>query len=155
MNFRNHVAPALLGLLVLAGCQWGSSKGGPGVGASALGSTSLEEIRANAGLPPLEPDARLERAAAQQAGYMAGAAKMSHRTGWGKDFSTRMRENGVEGAAAENVAHGRMSTGRLFAMWMTSPGHRRNMLDPRFGHYGLGSAEDGRGQKYWALVLAR
>ena len=40
-------------------------------------------------------------------------------------------------------------------MWMTSKGHRRNMLDPRFGHYGLASAEDGQGRKYWALVLGR
>lgn len=155
MNFRTHVAPALIGLLILAGCQGGGSRGGPGVGASELGSTSLEEIRSNAGLPPLTKDAKLERAAAQQAGYMAAASKMSHKVGWRKDFATRMRENGVEGAAAENVAHGSMSTGKLFAMWMNSPGHRRNMLDPRFGHYGLASAEDGQGRKYWALVLGR
>jgi len=155
MNFRTHVAPALIGLLILAGCQAGGSRGGPGVGASELGSTSLEEIRSNAGLQPLRQDAKLERAAAQQAGYMAAASKMSHKVGWRKDFATRMRENGVEGAAAENVAHGAMSTGKLFAMWMNSSGHRRNMLDPRFGHYGLASAEDGQGRKYWALVLGR
>jgi uncharacterized protein YkwD len=154
-SHRMAAALALICLLVVAGCQNMLASGaGAGVGASASG-TSLASIRSEHGLPPLKPDPRLERAAAQQAGYMARAAKMAHRTGWGKDFTARMRENGIEGAAAENVAHGRMAPERLFSMWMASPGHRRNMLDPRFAHYGLGSAEDGRGQKYWALVLAR
>lgn len=152
---RPAAGPALVAFLLLAGCQNFSSTGGAGVGASASGATYLASIRADHGLPPLIPDARLEKAAAQQAGYMAGAAQMSHRTGWRKDFATRMRENGVEGAAAENVAHGRMEPERLFSMWMNSAGHRRNMLDPRFARYGLASAEDGQGQKYWALVLGR
>ena len=145
----------LLGLLLLAGCQNMPGLGGEGVGASASGEVYLATIRREYGLPPLKPDAKLEKAAAQQAGYMARAAEMSHRTGWRKDFRTRMRENGIEGAAAENVAFGVMSPRKLFSMWMDSQGHRRNMLDPRFGHYGLASAEDGRGRKYWALVLGR
>ncbi|MEQ1944780.1 CAP domain-containing protein [Mesorhizobium sp. VNQ89] len=151
------ILPLVLAILLsVAGCQGvspGSSAGG--VGASSSGEIYLASIRREQGLPPLKPDAKLERAAAQQAGYMAGASKMTHRTGWRKDFATRMRENGVEGAAAENVAHGRMEPERLFRMWMDSSGHRRNMLDPRFGHYGLASATDDQGQKYWALVLGR
>lgn len=152
------IAPiALLVVLLISGCQNGSGLGYPssGAGASAAGETYLATIRREHGLPPLKPDAKLERAAAQQAGYMAGATKMAHRTGWRKDFSTRMRENGVEGAAAENVAYGRMEPERLFRMWMDSSGHRRNMLDRRFGHYGLASATDAQGQRYWALVLGR
>ena len=150
---------AVLGLLVLAGCQSVFSMvtptGGNGVGASATGETYLAAIRSDHGLPTLSPDAKLEKAAAQQAGYMAQSAEMSHRTGWRKDFATRMKENGVEGAAAENVAHGAMEPEKLFSMWMDSKGHRRNMLDPRFAHYGLASAEDAQGRKYWALVLGR
>lgn len=154
MTFRIFAAGlALLGVVALAGCQGAS--GGAGVGASSSSATSLAAIRSQNGLPPLTQDARLERAAAQQAGYMAGAGRMSHRVGWGKDFATRMRENGIEGAAAENVAHGAMSTEKLFSMWANSPGHRRNMLDRRFTRYGLASAQDGQGRKYWALVLAR
>lgn len=144
----------LLGLLAVAGCQ-NLGGGGAGVGASASGEMYLTSIRTDHGLPPLAPSNKLERAAAQQAGYMARAAAMSHRTGWRKDFATRMRENGVEGAAAENVAYGAMSPEKLFQMWMDSQGHRRNMLDPRFVRYGLASADDGQGRKYWALVLGR
>ena len=150
---------ALSGMLLVAGCQSGvfSMVGGAGngVGVSASSETTLAEVRSEHGLPPLVPDAKLEKAAAEQAGYMARASRMSHKTGWRKDFATRMHENGVEGAAAENVGYGAMSQGKLFSMWMASKGHRRNMLDPRFGHYGLASADDGRGRKYWALVLGR
>jgi uncharacterized protein YkwD len=154
---RPASAFALLSLLLVAGCQNTFSMIAPkgGVGASATGETYLTSIRTDHGLPPLTRDDRLEKAAAQQAGYMARASEMSHRTGWRKDFATRMKENGVEGAAAENVAHGAMDPEKLFQMWMDSKGHRRNMLDPRFAHYGLASAEDGQGRKYWALVLGR
>ncbi len=65
-------------------------------------------------------DATLEQAAKQQAGYMVGAKKMAHRTGWGKDFASRMRVNGVRGAAAENVAYGQSSAKEVLSGWMTS-----------------------------------
>ncbi|MEP9389226.1 CAP domain-containing protein [Mesorhizobium sp. KR9-304] len=157
---RPVAAIALIALLATAGCQnvfsMVSPKGvGEGVGASTTGEMYLTSIRTEHGLPALVPDRKLERAAAQQAAYMARADAMSHRTGWRKDFATRMKENGVEGAAAENVAHGAMDPEKLFSMWMDSKGHRRNMLDPRFARYGLASAEDGQGRKYWALVLGR
>ena len=150
---------ALLALLFTAGCQNMLALGGGsgGVGASASGEIYLDAIRSEHGLPPLKPDAKLEKAAAQQAGYMARAAEMSHRTGWRKDFATRIRGNGIEGAAAENLAHGRMDMSKLFDMWMNSQGHRRNMLDPRFSRFGLAYARkaEGSDEKYWALVLGR
>ena len=86
---------------------------------------------------------------------MARSGKMEHTTGPGLDFVTRMRRDGVAAPAAENLAHGRMEPQRLFSMWMASPGHRTNMLDPRFSRYGLAHASDGNGQRYWALVLGR
>jgi uncharacterized protein YkwD len=38
-------------------------------------------------------------------------------------------------------------------MWMDSPSHRRNMLDRRFNHFGVASATDGEGKRYWSMVL--
>jgi uncharacterized protein YkwD len=160
---RPAAALALLGLLAVAGCQNGFSMVDPRSGSAALdsvgASASAEEvlgaIRKEHRLPPLAPDPLLEQAARQQAGYMASAGKMAHRTGWGKDFTSRMRANGIRGAAAENVAYGQKTAKEVLAGWMTSKGHRRNMLDPEFGHFGLASAEDGQGRKYWALVLGR
>lgn len=145
------------GLLFLAACQTGSNVVGEGGGASTTGVTYLQTIRSGYGLPPLKPDATLERAALQQANYMARAGRMSHTTGLGKDFAARMNDNGVAGAAAENIAHGRMDQAKLFSMWMNSDGHRRNMLDPRFASFGLAyvRASAGSEERYWALVLGR
>jgi uncharacterized protein YkwD len=147
---------ALCAMLFLAACQTARTPGEGGV-ASTSAYGYLAEIRKANGLGKLEADARLERAALQQAGYMARAGRMAHTTGRGKDFASRMRDNGVEGAAAENVAVGRMEMGKLFDMWMNSTGHRRNMLDPRFSRFGLAyvRAGDGSDQKYWALVVGR
>jgi uncharacterized protein YkwD len=160
---RSAATLALLSLLLVAGCQNVFSMVDPrsasgamdGLGASASAEEYLGAIRKEYGLPPLALDPTLEKAAVQQAGYMAGGGKMAHRTGWGRDFASRMHDNGVRGAAAENVAYGQKTAKDVLAGWMTSKGHRRNMLDPAFGHFGLASAEDGQGRKYWALVLGR
>lgn len=147
---------AIGALLFLAACQT-SSLQGQGAGASSAAVGTLANIRSTHGLPKLVSDPRLEKAALQQAGYMASATRMQHTAARGRTFAARMQANGVEGAAAENIAHGRMDLDELFAMWMNSQGHRRNMLDPRFGRFGLAYMREGNGspQRYWALVLGR
>lgn len=139
--------------LMLAACQTGG--GSSGAGASGSGFAYLGDIRASADLSPLSPDPRLEKAAIRQAEYMASAGKMNHTTGWRRDFATRMKADGVAAPAAENLAHGRMSTQRVFEMWMASTGHRNNMLDARFTRYGLAYAPAADGRRYWALVLGK
>lgn len=157
MNRRLFLrSAAIFAALPLAACQSVLSLSPAQTqGASASGAAHLARIRSEQGLPVLVADPALEKAAAQQAGYMASAGRMTHDTGWRKDFSTRMGRNDIAGPAAENVAHGRMDLDRLFEMWMNSAGHRRNMLDPRFGKFGLASATAADGERYWALVLGR
>lgn len=130
---------------------------GEAAGVSASAAGTLAGIRASAGLGPLVPDAQLEQAALQQAGYMARGGRMNHTTGWGKDFASRVKDNGIAGAAAENIAEGRFDQQKLFDIWVHSPGHRRNMLDPRFTRFGLAYVRDGRDStlRYWCLVLGR
>jgi len=124
-----------------------------GAGASMTARKHMQAIREAEGLEALSPDERLEKAALQQSGYMAVAGRMEHTALRGRDFVSRMKANGVPAPAAENLAHGRMDLDRLFRMWMESPPHRRNMLDGRFGRYGLAYVEDGNGLRYWTLVL--
>lgn len=145
---------ALCAALALAACQTGGS-GSLGGGASASGVAYLTEIRTSHGLPPLAYDAKLEKAALQQAAYMARSGRMEHTTGWGKDFARRMKKNGVDAPAAENIAQGRMDMEKLFSMWMNSSGHRKNMLDPRFNRFGLAYAGEADGRKYWALIVGK
>ena len=141
-------------LLALAGCQTaGPPMGGDAV-VSADGLSYFNAFRAAQGLSAMNVDSRLERAALQQAGYMAKSGKMEHTTGWGRDFASRVKDNGIEGAASENIAAGRMDTARVFSMWENSPPHRRNMADPRFSRFGLAYVARGD-QRYWALVMGR
>ena len=87
---------------------------------------------------------------------MARSGRMAHTTGWGKNFVSRMRADGVRGAAAENVAYGDLDPPEVFSRWMNSAGHRRNMLDPAFSRFGLAYVREAENPKrrYWALVLA-
>nr|WIE89991.1 CAP domain-containing protein [Mesorhizobium sp. WSM4875] len=141
----------------IAACTSVQLPTGEAAGVSSSATGTLSTIRTSAGLPALIPDAQLEQAALQQAGYMASRARMSHTTGWGKDFASRMKGNGVRGAAGENIAEGRFDLQKLFDIWMHSDGHRRNMLDPDFSRFGLAYVRDGRDPslRYWALVLGR
>lgn len=142
-------------LLALAGCGT-TQPTGSSAGASSEGSAHLRRIRERHGLPNLSADSRLERAALEQTAYMAQSGRMAHTTGLGRDFASRMRSNGIRGAAAENLAHGRFGMERLFEMWMNSAGHRSNMLNPQMGRFGLAYTYDASGERrYWALVLGR
>jgi uncharacterized protein YkwD len=143
-------------LVSLPACQSVFNLGSEPVAIEAKsGEEALTKIRSSHGLPLLSLDPALERAAAEQASYMAETGRMEHTTGRGRDFATRIRSQGINGAAAENIAQGRYDAGGLFTAWMNSSGHRRNMLDPTFSRFGLASAEGRNGVRYWALVLAR
>ncbi|WP_176073301.1 CAP domain-containing protein [Brucella intermedia] len=112
-------------------------------------------IRKANGLPLMATDSRLEQAALYQARRMAGYGKIGHSVGWGNGFVARLRQAGIRGPAAENVASGQRSTQAVFDAWMKSPGHRKNMLDPTFEHYGLAWAtpENKPTYIYWAMML--
>ena len=125
-----------------------------GVGASRQAQTHLAGLRQANSLPALSANSTLEQAAVQQAGYMAIGGKMEHTALRGRDFFTRMKKNGIAPPAAENLAHGRFDVASVIDIWMNSPPHRRNMLDGRFGHFGLGYVADADSRRYWAMVLA-
>ncbi|WP_237684156.1 CAP domain-containing protein [Pseudaminobacter soli (ex Zhang et al. 2022)] len=149
------VAGSAVLMLPLIACSTSSYDSVQASLATNAGQDQLARIRSQHGLTPLAADADLGRAALEQARYMAASGRMNHTTGWGKDFSSRVRGNRIKGAAAENIAYGRMEPDELFLRWMNSAGHRRNMLDPRFSRFGLAHAGDPRNsdRRYWALVL--
>ncbi len=113
---------------------------------------AVNAIRQHNGLPPLQLHPSLQRAAAEQAKLMAQSGKMSHKVGYGHGFKARLKRAGFRGLAAENIAHGQKSLGRVLKGWLASPGHRRNMLHPRMRYFGLSAKKSGGGN-YWAMVL--
>ncbi len=150
----------LIAMLALAwmpgGCGSMSSIGG-GTGSTTSAVGYVADIRAASGLAPLASDAQLEKAALQQAKYMARKASMKHTTGHGTDFPSRMAKNKIAGPAAENIAAGRFDTAKVITVWKDSPPHRRNMLDPRMNRFGLAYVRDAKNKdvRYWAMVLAK
>jgi uncharacterized protein YkwD len=147
---------ALCAGIALAGCgSMKSMTGGWGSTTSAVGYVA--DLRLANGLSPLASDPQLEKAALEQARYMARAARMEHTTGWGKDFASRVAENDIKGPAAENIARGRFDTAKVISVWKDSPPHRKNMLDPRMNRFGLAYVRDAKNKdvRYWAMVLAK
>jgi uncharacterized protein YkwD len=51
---------------------------------------------------------------------------------------------------AENIARGQGDIRSVMADWMTSPGHRANILNPQVTQYGFAGAGS-----VWVLVVAR
>lgn len=146
---------AAFALAPLAGCL-SSGPSGESVRMTRDGAPIFADIRSSNSLGAIRADSELETAAVVQAGYMAAAGRMAHDTGFGRSFQTRMGKVKTNGAAAENLARGRMDLARVMNIWMNSPGHRRNMLDPKFSRFGLGYVAHPRdpAQRYWAMVLA-
>lgn len=114
----------------------------------------VNRLRRQYGVPVMQPDARLEQAALYQARLMAKYGKIGHSIGWGNGFSGRLRQAGIRGPAAENVASGQKDVPAVLKAWLNSAGHRKNLLDPLFTRYGLARAarNDKPHYLYWAML---
>jgi uncharacterized protein YkwD len=89
--------------------------------------------------------------AASHSHDMVHRGYFSHVSPDGRDPFDRLTAAGIGyTAAAENIAYGRSTGDEVFAQWMTSPGHRTNMLNCRYTHQGVG-----RHDTHWTQVLIR
>ena len=95
----------------------------------------INEYRANKGLGPLELVADLSALAAEHASQMAEQRRLSHEGFRGRFDRTRARvcvENvGVNFPHAESQLDG----------WRASPGHHRNLLEPKVARVGIAKSE--------------
>ncbi len=123
--------------------------------AAPSGITALNAARASTGLSALTLAPRLTRVAQDHACDQAVSMKMGHVGSDGADLRKRLDRGGVAGNAwAENVGMGMQSAEEMVTAWMNSPGHRANILNPRYGAAGLAVSRDVAGRPYWTLVLA-
>lgn len=128
--------------------------GVPDAQAAVIDAVNAERAKRN--LPPVQPDPRLERAAAFQACDSAGAGRMSHRSTDGRDMAERVSDAGYDWSeVAENVALGQTGPAEVVADWMSSPPHRKNILNRNVTEAGVGIAAQADGQIHWVLNLAR
>ncbi|KTD23796.1 putative transporter [Legionella lansingensis] len=114
----------------------------------------VNEYRAQRGLPPLKMNNLMSKEAEIHSREMA-----THKISFGhKDFDKRIKRLFTTikqcRGGSENVAYAYKDAKDVVKNWLTSPGHRRNIL----GHYnltGIGLARDSRGKIYFTQIFLR
>ncbi|WLD95376.1 SafA/ExsA family spore coat assembly protein [Alkalihalobacillus sp. AL-G] len=114
------------------------------------------EYRAKNGLKPLTPDWQLSRVARYKSMDMKNKGYFSHRSPtYGSPFDMMRDFNIQYTAAGENIAMGQSTPQAVVRAWMNSAGHRRNILNQRYTHIGVGYVEGGSGRYYWTQMFIR
>ena len=109
-----------------------------------------KSFRVQQGLPRVQADSRLTRAARRHASDMARRGFFGHRGSDGTKPSDRVKSAGFRPCyTAENIGQGPFNEAQIFDAWVRSYGHRANMV--RRGNTRYGVAEVGG---YWVMVMA-
>jgi hypothetical protein len=99
------------------------------------------QSRAEAGLPPLQWDPALARAAYAHSTRMASEGPISHRYGGEADLAERAAAAGAHfSLIEENIAVGQ-SPAQVHDGWMHSPGHHDNLMNSRIDRIGVSLVE--------------
>ncbi|WP_093850591.1 CAP domain-containing protein [Streptomyces pini] len=107
--------------------------------------------RAKAGCAPLKANEKLTAAARAHSQDMADHRNMSHTGSDGSGPGDRIERAGYEWRTyGENVAYGYRTPESVMDGWMSSPGHKRNILNCSFQEIGVGLAQPG---DYWTQTF--
>lgn len=130
---------AAIALIVLFGTAAAAAEA---VKAAALALHPIESklieqtnaMRARHGMKPLVVSLQLVNSSRSHAAYMCRSRNFSH------------SNNNV----AENIAMGQSTVDEAMRSWMNSPGHRANILNPRYTRIGVAAYRLGDGRPvYW------
>ena len=115
---------------------------------------AVNAFRAENGLKPVSADQRLMRAAEIQSAAMAARDRMDHAVA-GR-LPGRVDATGYAwSTTAENIGRGYRDYDAAMRGWITSPAHRRNLLNASVTEIGFGAARDRKGgRKYWTQIFA-
>jgi uncharacterized protein YkwD len=112
--------------------------------------------RSESGLPALAASGVLAGVAQGHSNDQAARNRMGHDGSDGSTAGDRLARAGYPAQAwAENVAAGYPDPAAVMAGWMSSSGHRDNILSGSVTEIGVGLAYAGDGTPYWTMVLAR
>ncbi|MGW1002724.1 CAP domain-containing protein [Streptomyces sp. NPDC002520] len=107
----------------------------------------VNDERGKVGCSALKVNATLTKAAQAHSDDMATHRNMSHTGSDGSSPGDRITSAGYSWSAyGENVAYGYSTPEQVMAGWMSSSGHRANILNCSFKEIGVGLAQPG---SYW------
>lgn len=105
--------------------------------------------RLTQGLSPLMANSTCVRMAQEHAFDMVRRGYFSHDSPT-ETFSQRTERYGLAGNwVGENIARGFEDTGSILSMWMSSSGHRSNILNANYRSLGVGKFQD-----YWVQCFS-
>lgn len=107
----------------------------------------LNEARAQAGAPALKLDPNLTEAARKHSLLLEQNQKLSHQFAGEPALSVRLHAAGAYFTVSAENAGVNSDPDNITAMFLASPGHRVNMLNPAYNSVGIGIVQSGR--LYW------
>ncbi|UNS99249.1 CAP domain-containing protein [Streptomyces tubbatahanensis] len=110
--------------------------------------TLVNQERAKAGCRPVRADGDLAALAGGYSADMARRGFFSHTSPDGKSPWDRAEAAGVTDLGGENIARGQANARSVMDSWMSSPGHRANILNCDYRTLGVG-AHFAEGGPWW------
>ncbi len=117
--------------------------------------TLVNVERKKANLQPLTLNSKLGQAAQNHTNDMVSKSYFSHTSPSGGTMTSRVNAVGyVYSTIGENIAAGSSTATATMTQWMNSPGHRANILNPKFRELGVGYApSNDQYRYYWTQVF--
>jgi uncharacterized protein YkwD len=117
--------------------------------------TLVNVERKKANLQPLTLNNQLGQAAQNHTNDMVSKSYFSHTSPSGGTMTSRVNATGYRySAIGENIAAGSSTANATMTQWMNSPGHRANILNPKFRELGVGFApSNDQYRYYWTQVF--
>jgi hypothetical protein len=109
--------------------------------------TELNQARTDAGAPALNLDPKLTDGARKHSALMAQHKKLSHQFPGEPVVSERLRAAGAYFTATAENAGVNSDPENITAMFLASPGHKTNLLNPLYKSAGIGVVHSGT--SYW------
>ncbi|MBI4053935.1 MAG: CAP domain-containing protein [Candidatus Doudnabacteria bacterium] len=101
-----------------------------------ISATNL--ARASSGLPPLTQNQKLSAASAEKLSDMAGMGYFSHNSPAGTGpWHWIVKNDYAYASAGENLAINFDDAQKLVRAWLTSPAHKKNLLNPHYSDVGV------------------
>jgi uncharacterized protein YkwD len=114
--------------------------------------------RARYHLPPLRSSPRLARVASRHSADQLRHGRLSHATGRGTPFAVRLARVTRARKVGETIAwmsrSRQVGAARFVRLWLSSPRHRAQLLDPSFRRVGVGRRRGRMGTTRGTIVTA-